>query len=278
MSTTTTPSTPSIAIFGATGGTGLAVLQEILTSSPITHVNTLCRTPSKLSQFSDKNTYPNLNIIKGDIRDPSAVKSTLINPTTNFPVDIIVSSLGMTPIRSSTFSMKWSDPTICHDGIKGIFDALDSLERDYGAGNVKTKIIVVSTTGISKKGRDIPLLTIPLYRLGKTPHEDKKKMEEEILRWAEKGKRWVVVRPSLLLNGEGKKRAVKVGWEIPVVRKVDGEGTQNIETEGGKEKQEDKLETGYVITRGAVGRWIFQEGIKDGGKSEWEGRFVSLTF
>ncbi|KAA8571010.1 hypothetical protein EYC84_000378 [Monilinia fructicola] len=222
-------------------GTGLAVLQEILSSSPNTHLNILCRTPSKLSQFSDKTTYPNINIIKGDIRDLSAVKSTLIDSATNLPVDIIVSSLGMILLRSSTFSMKWSDPSICHDGIRTIFDALSSLEGEYGAENVKTKVIAVSTTGISKKGRDIPFSMIPLYHLGKTPHDDKKKMEEEIIKWAGGGKRWVVVRPSLLVDGEGKKGVVRVGWEIPVVGESSGLGKN-----GGK--GEDRKEIGHIIT------------------------------
>lgn len=153
---------------------------------------------------------------------------------------------------------------------------------EYGTENVKTKVIVVSTTGISRKGRDIPCMMKPLYNLGKTPHEDKERMEEEIVRWAGegKGKRWMVVRPSLLLDGEGKKGVVRVGWEFPVVGDGKSEDEGKIQgahdEKGGNER--DKLEIGYQITRGAVGKWIFEEGIKDGGKTEWEGRFMSLTF
>lgn len=280
MSITTAQVNPSVALFGATGGTGLAILNEILSSSSTTHLNVLCRTPSKLSQFSNKTIYPNLRIIQGDIRDATALKSALIDPATNLPVDIVVSSLGMTLIRSSTFSMKWSDPTLCQDGVKSILSTLDSLGVEYGPENVKTKVIVVSTTGISRKGRDIPCKMRPLYSLGKTPFEDKIRMEEEIVRWAgeREGKRWMVVRPSLLINGEAKRTVVKIGWEFPGAgyRKSEDERENNVLEK--VEEEEDKLEIGYQITRGGVGKWIYEEGIRNGGRSEWEGRFMSLTY
>ncbi|KAK6596192.1 hypothetical protein H4I95_10108 [Botrytis cinerea] len=223
MSITTAQVNPSIALFGATGGTGLAILNEILSSSSTTHLNVLCRTPSKLSQFSNKTIYPNLHIIQGDIRDATALKSALIDPATNLPVDIVVSSLGMTLIRSSTFSMK------C---------------------------------------------------LGKTPFEDKIRMEEEIVRWAGEGegKRWMAVRPSLLINGEAKRTVVKIGWEFPGAADRKSEDERENDVVEKTEEGEDKLEIGYQITRGGVGKWIYEEGIRNGGRSEWEGRFMSLTY
>ncbi|KAK6600318.1 fungal specific transcription factor domain-containing protein [Botrytis cinerea] len=265
MSITTAQVNPSIALFGATGGTGLAILNEILSSSSTTHLNVLCRTPSKLSQFSNKTIYPNLHIIQGDIRDATALKSALIDPATNLPVDIVVSSLGMTLIRSSTFSMKWSDPTLCQDGVKKYLEHI---------GFPRSRTWAKEREDESDRGEH------DRNHLGKTPFEDKIRMEEEIVRWAGEGegKRWMAVRPSLLINGEAKRTVVKIGWEFPGAADRKSEDERENDVVEKTEEGEDKLEIGYQITRGGVGKWIYEEGIRNGGRSEWEGRFMSLTY
>ncbi|PQE26847.1 Fungal specific transcription factor domain-containing protein [Rutstroemia sp. NJR-2017a BVV2] len=269
---------PSIALFGATGGTGLCILSQILTHDPLTHLSILCRTPSKLSTQYPVSTYPNLRLIQGDIYDAAAVKNTLLNAHTGRAVDIAISSLGMGMVRDGWW-WRFSDPEICFKGTKAVLDGLSELEgegkgleeRRAGEEREKTKIIVLSTTGISDKGRDIPIRMMPLYYglLG-TPHKDKKRMEEEIVRRGrEEGRRWVVVRPSWLLDGAREGRRVRVGWEVPVGEDVGrGEG----KTAG------DNKEIGVAIAREDVGKWVFEEGVRDGGKREWEGRFVSLTY
>ncbi|KAM3072355.1 hypothetical protein ACMFMG_009164 [Clarireedia jacksonii] len=282
---------PSIALFGATGGTGLCILSQILTHDPLTHLSILCRTP-----------YPNVRLIQGDIYDVSAVKNTLVNAHTGRAVDIAISSLGMGAVREG-LRWRFSDPEICYRGTKAILDGLAELELELeGAASAavsvnsnsysngmavgeemrkkgsaeekeKTKIIVLSTTGISDKGRDIPISMIPLYHglLG-TPHKDKKKMEREIVRRGLKeGRRWIVVRPSLLLDGAKEQKRVRVGWEVPV-------GEQKRVGVDMEKTAEDNKEVGFWIAREDVGSWIFEEGVRDGGKREWEGRFVSLTY
>ena len=104
-------------------------------------------------------------------------------------------------------------------------------------------------------------MIVPLYRMiiG-TPHADKRKMESAIL---DSGARWCIVRASLLLNGGSKGlKKVRVGVEVP--------------KKGGK--AEVTKEIGYTIRREDVGLWIFEELVNAGGKSEWEGKIVSLTY
>jgi hypothetical protein len=123
------------------------------------------------------------------------------------------------------------------------------------------RLVFLSTTGISDAGRDIPLAMVPLYHwVLFTPHKDKKRMEELVV---ECERRWVLVRPSLLVDMRQKgPEFVRVGIEVPGVA---------------IEKRVEKKEVGYTITRADVGCWIYEECIKgDGGK--WEGKMVSITY
>lgn len=116
--------------------------------------------------------------------------------------------------------------------------------------------MLLSGTGITKTGRDIPLAMEPLYALLAVPHVDKQKMEELVVR---SGRRWVLIRPSFMVDVKQRGlEAVRVGVEIP------GEKVH-------------KRVIGYVVARADVGGWIFKECVKgDGGK--WEGKMVSLTY
>ena len=91
------------------------------------------------------------------------------------------------------------------------------------------------------------------------PHADKKKMEELVIK---SGRRWVLIRPSFLINGERKGlSAVRTGVEVPGEKKGEGEGHA----------------VGYVIRREDVGVWIFDECI-EGDAENWLGKCVSLTY
>lgn len=100
------------------------------------------------------------------------------------------------------------------------------------------------------------------------PHADKKKMEELVIesgsaeRGVVKGRRWVLVRPSFLLNGEARGlESVRTGIEVPGEKT--GEGQDHA--------------VGYTIRREDVGGWIFEECVRGGGE-RWVGRCVSLTY
>ncbi|KAH6710568.1 hypothetical protein BKA61DRAFT_578406 [Leptodontidium sp. MPI-SDFR-AT-0119] len=107
----------TVAIFGATGGTGLAALKFTLKAGST--INVLARTPSKLADLT--NQFLNLHVIKGDIRDIPAIKSTVT--VNNRVVDVVISAIGMV-IKRKGFGFESRDPTICDDGTKAILTAL----------------------------------------------------------------------------------------------------------------------------------------------------------
>jgi putative NADH-flavin reductase len=201
----------TVAIFGATGRTRLAVLKLCLEAGNA--VNVLARSPYKLSHLSSQ--YPNLHVIQGGIRDLLAVKSTL---TLNSEiVDIVVSSIGMA--FKGGLSFGWNDESICEDATNTILHALSELEAEGKSSSLVggPEMVLLSTTGICEKSRDIPIAMIPLHRwMLHVPHEDKKNMEKLMHHGEGKARNWVLVRPSLLVDGESKGiEKVRVSTETP---------------------------------------------------------------
>ncbi|KAE8443500.1 hypothetical protein EG329_001812 [Mollisiaceae sp. DMI_Dod_QoI] len=252
----TSPKT--VALFGATGGTGLAALKLLLKSNLTVQI--LARTPSKLSSLSSQ--YPNLRIIQGDIRDIASIKSTLT--IDNRIADVIISSIGMV-IERQGLKFTSQDPHICEEGTKAILTALTQLENEPSINSPEggPEIVLLSTTGISSRGRDIPIGMIPLYHwLLPVPHEDKKKMEECMISGEGKGRKWVMIRPSFLNDGASKGLGkVRVSSETPGLEK----------------KEDEKVAIGYAISREDVGLWIVEECVK-GDAKRWEGKIVTLTY
>ncbi|KAH8678695.1 hypothetical protein BGZ60DRAFT_428523 [Tricladium varicosporioides] len=246
-------STKTVAIFGATGGTGLAALKNSLQAGH--HVNVLARTPAKLSTLQSQ--YPTtLHINQGDIRSIPDIKKTLISTTTGNAVDVIISAIGM---FLKGLLMTSDDPTICYDGTLAILTALKELETE-GKVKVEPRIVLLSTTGISSK-RDIPLGMIPLYHAVLcVPHKDKKEMEKLMIEGEGRHRDWVMIRPSFLVDGEPKGlESVRVSSEKP-----------------GEEKKEATA-VGYTIRREDVGLWIVEECVKSTSADRWSGRIVSMT-
>ncbi|MCJ1378631.1 hypothetical protein MMC17_001730 [Xylographa soralifera] len=189
----------------------------------------------------------NLQIIKGDIRDASTIKPALM--LNGRIVNIIISGLGSTP--SLTAKVDWN---ICRDGVPNVLDAVASLNPSN-----PPFLAVISTTGISKGPRDVPLAFVPFYYIALAyPHEDKRLMEEAVLRAASKPQSeralisgYTIIRPSFLIDW-------KEGTELRV-------GT------------EEKPVLGYTISRESVGRWIYEDVIAEGG-SKWSKKAVTLTY
>jgi nucleoside-diphosphate-sugar epimerase len=249
----------TVAIFGATGGTGLAVLKQCLEAGNA--INVLARSPSKLSHLSSQ--YPNLHVIQGDIRDLLAVKSTLT--LNNKIVNIVVSSIGMS--FKGGLSFGWNDESICEDATNTILHALSELEAEGRSSSLVggPEMVLLSTTGISEKSRDIPIAMVPLYRwMLHIPHEDKKKMEKLMHHGEGKARNWVLIRPSFLVDGESKgMEKIRVSTETPGASP--------------KEQEKESVAIGYAISREDVGLWIFEECVKVNG-SKWKGKMVTLTY
>ncbi|OAR00834.1 hypothetical protein LLEC1_06292, partial [Akanthomyces lecanii] len=113
------------------------------------------------------------------------------------------------------------------------------------------------TTGISRFGRDVPLAMLPMYRwMLHQPHADKQVMERLLAASAE---RIVVVRPSYLKDEARPEREIRVGVEDP-------------------EKGIESKEVGYFIARDDVGRWVYENLLRDPAECEYEGKAVSLSW
>jgi nucleoside-diphosphate-sugar epimerase len=216
--------TKTIAFFGASTGVGLSALKHTLTAGH--QCIALCRTPSKLTTIFPTDTAPNLKIVQGDAHDITSV-SQCLRAEDGKLVDIVVSTIG-----SRLVNMSIEDPEVCGKGAATLLEALAKLRLSGVTGS--PHIVVCSTTGISRFGRDLPLAMIPLYRvLIKVPHKDKVVMEDRLMGSQEA---YTIVRASLFTGGEST-REIRLGIEDP-------------------KTGPDSKAIGYTISREDTGKWI----------------------
>ncbi|KAI1104463.1 NAD(P)-binding protein [Jackrogersella minutella] len=237
----------TVAFFGASGGVGLGALKKCLAGGH--QCIALCRSPAKLTAIFDPSATPNLQVIQGNAHDVAAVSRCLRAPDGSI-VDDIVFTIGGAFVVSK---MTLDDPHVCEKGIAAVLEALSRL-RGQGAPG-RPRIVVCSTTGMSRFGRDIPLAMVPLYHVGlKVPHADKLAMEDKLSSSSED---FTIVRASLLVDGETNKR-VRVGVEDPA-------------------KGVESLEIGYKISREDAGRWIAQKLVMER-NPKYLNKTVSITW
>jgi len=214
--------TKTIAFLGASTGVGLSALKSSLASGH--QCVALCRDPTKLSAVQS----PNLRVVEGNAHDIQSVSKLVLASEGKF-VDEIISTIGGKFIFSK---LTLDDINVCEKGMRTLLQAISNLRARGVVG--KPHIIMCSTTGMSKFGRDIPLLMVPMYYvLLKVPHEDKRKAEDLLV---EGGESFTIVRPSLLTDGETD-TAIRTGIEDPA-------------------KGVEVLTMGYTISREDAGRWL----------------------
>ncbi|ORY68880.1 uncharacterized protein BCR38DRAFT_424564 [Pseudomassariella vexata] len=216
----------TVAFLGASTGVGLSALKHTLATGR--RCIALCRNPEKLSAILPATSNPNLEIVQGNAHDVAAV-SRCLQPSSGALVSTVVSTIGGAFIFSK---MTLDDPEVCRKGMVTLLEALDQLRRDGAVG--KPHIIICSTTGMSRFGRDTPLAVVPMYKvLLKVPHEDKIVMEDLLV---ESEEEYTIVRASLMVNGETTKK-IRVGIEDPRTG-----------------RESDAI--GYTISREDAGRWV----------------------
>ncbi|KAI1454887.1 NAD(P)-binding protein [Annulohypoxylon moriforme] len=270
-SSSTTNTKKTIAFLGASGGVGLAALTRAMAAGHTCIA--LCRTPSKLTDRFPAAQHPNLKVVQGNAHDVAAVAQCLFpssspststsapNATVSKPVDMVMSSIGG---QFQFAKMTIDDPNVCENGMKTLLEAIDKVRRDNatvlgeaGQAQWRPRIVVVSTCGISKAGRDFPLATLPIYKfMLKVPHEDKLAMESLLTGAAvEKAYSYSIVRPSLLTDPAVPDRKIRVGID-------------------------DKPPVGYGISRDDTGRWIFENllNVEEGQGGAYENRVVTITW
>ncbi|KAF9426890.1 hypothetical protein BGZ76_002558 [Entomortierella beljakovae] len=269
----TTTSTQFFAFFGATGGCTNACLAHTLNAG--LNATALARTPLKLVDMLLAQRIPQsvidsqLNIVKGDISDVSAVKNVLLSTKNNSPViaSQIISGIGAAPQMHKSIKrpVTMDNPEICATITKNVIQALKEIYNEYpSTSQTKPLITVISSTGVSDVREDVPFGFRFLYHVALAdPHKDKKEMErlitENMIQSNESSRVFrgaIVVRPSLL------------------------KGTQDVKKGKGWKKlkigQENKPAVGYTVCRSDVGQWIFEEVVKNGGE-QYFGQKVTLT-
>ncbi|EKG14105.1 hypothetical protein MPH_08720 [Macrophomina phaseolina MS6] len=270
-----TSSTQTFAFLGATGGCTLPVLAQALLSGH--HATTLARTPEKLRKMLiEARKVPEsvlanqLTIVPGSSSDTAAIRTLLVaNGPQKALATVIVSGIGSYP-KMNGFNLKTpltlEDPHITETAMRNVADALKGLlaegYRVPGNAAGKPLIIAISTTGVTRGQRDVPLLYLPLYHWAlAVMHKDKRAMEDVVIAAKQEGvsREFVIVRPSLLTDGAKKgPDAVRVGWE-----NADGKGNQTGPA------------IGYTICREDVAAWIWEEAVLK--EDAWKGKCVSLT-
>ncbi|ORY73642.1 hypothetical protein BCR35DRAFT_314946 [Leucosporidium creatinivorum] len=238
-----------VAFFGATGGCALACLVRTLNAGIDSRA--LVRTPQKLLDLlaargvSSAKIEKHLVLLQGNALDVEAVKQVF-----TVEVSLVIFGIGGAPAFSPNplrLFLTLDQPEICGKAMTTVLAALSTTP-------CRPPIACISTTGLRSPARDVPLLLVPLYHwLLAIPHKDKQRMEDVLL---ESGREWVIVKPSLLQDGEGKGKVTRVGWE--------GEG--------------GKPAVGTFINRKSVGEWLFEEVVQVQKREQWVGRKVTLTW
>jgi nucleoside-diphosphate-sugar epimerase len=157
-------------VFGATGGTGRAIVQAALALGH--DVTASARDPGKLDVA-----HPRLEIVRGDVLDAASVARTMPGH------DAVICALG-TPATTKT--------TVRSDGTRNILRAM----KESGV----RRLIAISSMGIGDSKPMLPFLyeyiLVPLLlRQGFAEHE----LQEDCIRTS--GTQWTIVRPGALTNG-----------------------------------------------------------------------------
>ncbi|KAH7406671.1 hypothetical protein DE146DRAFT_399632 [Phaeosphaeria sp. MPI-PUGE-AT-0046c] len=278
-------SKPTIAFFGATGGSGSTALAHALRDGH--RCTALVRNPSRLREMlliehsvSAEIIDKSLDIHQGDARNYQDVCEALVSPISpTHLVSTIWTSLGVNPV----FQLSLRNPlplpahsaSITEDSMRAVFAAIDFLAiRNCITSTMNgTKPLIVIVSGTASK--DVwgsvpwPWIFAPLYKwlLG-APHNEKMKMEDVVHKGVgEYLRAFVILRPAILTNSpERGHHSVRVGWLW---------GTKS-EMRSEREKEPGPV-VGWSIGRKDLGLWAYENVLKGDG-DEWMGKCVSLCY
>jgi hypothetical protein len=196
-----------------------------------------------------------LRIEQGNAHDLEAVSRALQNPKQpGSLVDMVIFSIGGA-FDFSKFTL--DDANVCEKGAKVLLEALAKARAGSGDASqehTSPRIVVVSSAGISRLGRDMSVLAAPVNAMIKVPHADKVILEDLMIGSTEA---YTIIRPTLLHDGTSTK-PVRVGIEDMVANKV------------------EKRDIGLRISREAVGKWMFDNLVEET-DSKWLKKAVTLT-
>jgi putative NADH-flavin reductase len=179
-----------LAIFGATGGTGLELTRQALEKGH--NVRMLLRNPNRMPL-----TNANMRIVLGSVLDHESVRKTILGS------DAVLSCLGQgnNLLRNTR---------VCSVGTRLIVDVM----KEQGL----RRLVVESAFGA---GESLALANVMQRLLFATllwaPYEDKNLMEPAV---KESGLDWTILRPTMLTNGQRTGRFVVAVRAKPEVVRV----------------------------------------------------------
>ncbi|KAG9750918.1 NAD(P)-binding protein, partial [Aureobasidium melanogenum] len=139
-----------VALLGATGQTGQAVLNDLLNRD--IDINIYVRSKSKLiDQFPSLSSSPKAYIFSGEISDTTLIKNLLTN------VDTIIFTLGWNENRRG--------PTIIEDGARAVVKALRELNNTTNQKQIPRLILLSSVTWNERLHGENPDIGIRMVRL-----------------------------------------------------------------------------------------------------------------
>jgi uncharacterized protein YbjT (DUF2867 family) len=168
-----------IIVFGATGGTGRAVIRALLAKGHL--VTAFARNPSALDRA------PGLDIVAGDAMNPAEVARAMPGH------DGAVVTLGnsQNPFALLLGARRTTPPNICEVGTRNVIAAMH-------ANNVR-RLIVVSSFGVGDTKYIAPFMTKLFFRLLLREQMADKEKQEPLVKAS--GLDWTLVQPVGLTEG-----------------------------------------------------------------------------
>lgn len=157
-----------IAVFGATGGTGLEIVKQALERGHV--VTAFVRNPDKMMVQNER-----LTIIKGDIHNVSDVEHGVLGQ------DAVICALGARDLKKTMIRTE------------GTIHIIEAMKRD----NIK-RLFVISSLGVGESWNTISLINkVFLSTLLKSTRKDHEAQEAAV---KTSGLDWTIIRPSGLTN------------------------------------------------------------------------------
>lgn len=161
-----------LVVFGATGGTGQALLEQALGRGH--EVTAAVRTPAKVSM-----THNRLRVVQADVTDAEAVSAAVRGQ------EAVLSALGVSDFRPFAGAT-----TVYSGGTHNILEAMKSA-------NVE-RFIGVTSAGVNADPNEPLLYRLLVKPLLRGPYRDMRRMEGEV---RASGLAWTLVRPVRLTDG-----------------------------------------------------------------------------
>ena len=178
----------NIAIFGATGGTGRALVEQALAQGHT--VTAFARNPSALTI-----THPCLSVVQGDVLDPARVEAAVAGQ------DAVLNSLGMKP---------GTHAAVTSEGTHNIIAAM----QKFGVRRLITQSSL-PVAAVDGHPHELPWLFRIILSLAaplRAIFRDKVRQEQII---QHSGLEWVIVRPATLTDG-ARTGTYRVGMPLKV--------------------------------------------------------------